>query len=318
MRENTARKVLSGWSAFRLGLTRPELTVLSVGEFDLAGGQSEWGIVIQDLRTGHQHLIVDEREWERIKKQGLPSPGSSIGVTQVGGVGSTQSTELEEGDEQEDDAEDRREALRANPESSTHSTAPVLASAEDFQLAIAEQAMTFVRRLRAKLDLPLEAGYAAASETSLLYLVATMQQVRELDPTLEWYVEEATGGVTGALMASFGSEWNQDDHEDYIDDEDGDEEEDDIRNELEQAMDIDTMDARIDDLSARFTKRLADYSDYRVKMPIDRHSSLARQFALRIRTEVGGSSTAEDATLEVISTLADINPRGHLQALFRR
>jgi len=74
MREGSARKVLSGWSAFRLGMKRPELTVLSVGEFDLVGNKSEWGIVIRDLRTGREHLIVDEREWERIKKNGLP-PG---------------------------------------------------------------------------------------------------------------------------------------------------------------------------------------------------------------------------------------------------
>ena len=301
-------------------MTRPELTVLSVGEFDATGGPSQWGIVIRDLRTGEQHLIVDELEWERIKKQGLPPPGSPIGITSVGGVGLTQSMGLEEDDVQEDDAQDTRAALLANLDSTAHPTAPALASAEDFQLAIAEQAMAFVRELRAKLDLSLEDGYAAASEASLLYLVATMQQARELDPTLEWYVEEATGGVTGALMASFGSEWNQDDLTDENDDEDAEEEgdEDEVRNEVEEAMDTDRMDARIDDLSARFTKRLEDYSDFRVKMPIDPHSSLARQFALRIRTEVGGTSAAEDATLGVIATLADINPRGHLKALFRR
>jgi len=336
MKEGTARKVLSGWSAFRLGMTRPELTVLSVGEFDLVSGKSEWGIVIRDLRTGREHLIIDDREWERIKKTGLPPVGSLIGVDPTIQIASSDVAEddVQEDDQDGDDRHDKLAALLANRDGAASSIAPVLASDTDFQLAIAAQAMAFVRELRSHIDLSLEAGYAAASEVSVLYLIATMQQAKELDPTgyrlgvsgtsfgsLESYVEEATGGVTGALMASFSSEWN---HEDEDEDEDeGDPTEEGqsgagVRDEVEEAMDIDNMDARIAELDARFSKRLNDYADHRVGMPIDPHSSLARQFALRIRTEVGGTSTAEDAALAAVGALADINPRGHLKALFGR
>lgn len=312
---------MSGWSAFRLGMRRPELTVLSVGEF-LAAGKSEWGIVIRDLRTGREHLIIDEREWERIKKDGLPPAGSPVGLQADDPAVKSRSTHA-----LEDAVQERPAALHANVDPAASSTAPVLASDTDFQLAIAEQAMAFVRELRTMLDLSLEAGYAAASEASVLYLVAAMQQAVELDPTgyrlgvsgtsfgsLDFYVREATGGVTGALIASFSSEWDQadDGDDDATEDAAG------VRNEVEDAMDVDKMDARIADLDDRFTKRLEDYADYRVKMPIDPRSSLARQFALRIRTEVGGTSTAEDAALTAVGGLADINPRGHLQALFHR
>lgn len=79
MREKTARKIMSGWSAFRLGMTQPELTVLAVGEWDRPIGVSEWGVVIRDLRTGEQRLVFSEEEWERIKRQGLPAVGTEWG-----------------------------------------------------------------------------------------------------------------------------------------------------------------------------------------------------------------------------------------------
>jgi len=175
----------------------------------------------------------------------------------------------------------------------TRSTAPALATAGEFQEAITEQAMAFVKHLRNSLDLSLEASYAAASEASLLYPVATMQKVQELDPTLDWYVDEACGGCTGALMAGFDVE-------------------------LGYEIDIDEMDARIEELSGRLTKRLGEYANYNVRMPIDPQSGLARQFALRVRAEVGGTPASEDAVLAAIGSLTDINPRGHLKTLFNR
>lgn len=74
---------MSGWSAFRLGMTRPELTVLGVGEFERPGGD-DWGILIRDLRTGEERVVFEEAEWERIKKKGLPPVGSSWGEALIG------------------------------------------------------------------------------------------------------------------------------------------------------------------------------------------------------------------------------------------
>jgi hypothetical protein len=78
MRERSAKKVGSGWSAFRLGMTRPELSVLGVGEWDRPGGD-DWGVMIRDLRTGEERVVFDEAEWERIKKRGLPPIGQPWG-----------------------------------------------------------------------------------------------------------------------------------------------------------------------------------------------------------------------------------------------
>ena len=69
---------MSGWSAFRLGMTRPELTVLGAGEWQRPGGD-DWGLMIRDLRTGIERAVFDEAEWERIKKHGLPPVGQPFG-----------------------------------------------------------------------------------------------------------------------------------------------------------------------------------------------------------------------------------------------
>lgn len=78
MREQTARKVTSAWSAFRLGMKRPELTLVAVGEWSYAG-RDEWGIVIRDLRTGEERIVFEEAEWKRIQNQGLPPTGTPFG-----------------------------------------------------------------------------------------------------------------------------------------------------------------------------------------------------------------------------------------------
>jgi len=88
MHERTARKILSGWSAFRLGMTRPELTVLAVGEWDRPSGGSDWGVVIRDLRIGDQRIVFSEEEWERIKRQGLPPAGTEWGEPLSAGIAS--------------------------------------------------------------------------------------------------------------------------------------------------------------------------------------------------------------------------------------
>jgi hypothetical protein len=69
---------MSGWSSFRLGMTRPELSVLGVGEWERPGGD-DWGVMIRDLRTGEERVVFDEAEWEHIKKRGLPPVGTSWG-----------------------------------------------------------------------------------------------------------------------------------------------------------------------------------------------------------------------------------------------
>jgi hypothetical protein len=79
MRERMARKIMSGWSAFRLGMTRPELTVIGVGEWDRPTGKADWGVVIRDLRTGEGRLVLSEDEWEAIKRHGLPPIGIDWG-----------------------------------------------------------------------------------------------------------------------------------------------------------------------------------------------------------------------------------------------
>jgi hypothetical protein len=75
MRERTARKIISGWSAFTFGMKRQELTVLVIGEWDRPSGKADWGVAIRDLRTGYERLVFDEQEWERIKSHGLPPVG---------------------------------------------------------------------------------------------------------------------------------------------------------------------------------------------------------------------------------------------------
>jgi hypothetical protein len=79
MRERAARKIMSGWSAFRLGMTRPELTVIGVGEWDRPTGKADWGVVLRDLRTGEGRLVFSENEWESIKRHGLPPVGVAWG-----------------------------------------------------------------------------------------------------------------------------------------------------------------------------------------------------------------------------------------------
>ena len=70
---------MSGWSAFTLGMKRPELTVLAIGEWDRPTGGTDWGVAIRDLRTGNERLVFNEQEWERIKRNGLPPVGVDWG-----------------------------------------------------------------------------------------------------------------------------------------------------------------------------------------------------------------------------------------------
>jgi hypothetical protein len=79
MRERAARKIMSDWSAFMLGMTRAELTVIGVGEWDRPTGKPDWGVLIRDLRTGEGRLVFSEEEWERIKRNGLPQVGVDWG-----------------------------------------------------------------------------------------------------------------------------------------------------------------------------------------------------------------------------------------------
>ncbi len=70
---------MSGWSAFRLGMTRPELTVIGVGEWDRPSGLPDWGVLVGDLRTGEGRLVFREDEWESIRHHGLPPIGVEWG-----------------------------------------------------------------------------------------------------------------------------------------------------------------------------------------------------------------------------------------------
>jgi hypothetical protein len=79
MRENAARKIMSGWSALRLGMTRPELTVIGIGEWDRPTGNSDWGVIIRDLRTDEGRLVFSEDEWKTINRRGLPPVGVDWG-----------------------------------------------------------------------------------------------------------------------------------------------------------------------------------------------------------------------------------------------
>jgi hypothetical protein len=79
LREKAARKIMSGWSAFTLGMRRPELTAIGVGEWDRPTGPPEWGVIIRDLRNGDERVVFGEQEWERIKRQGLPALGVDWG-----------------------------------------------------------------------------------------------------------------------------------------------------------------------------------------------------------------------------------------------
>lgn len=79
MRERAARKIMSGWSAFTLGMTRTELTIIGVGEWDRPTGKADWGVLIRDLRTGEGRLVFSEEEWGRIKREGLPPVGVDWG-----------------------------------------------------------------------------------------------------------------------------------------------------------------------------------------------------------------------------------------------
>lgn len=79
MREEVARRILSPTTAMALGLRAPNVTVIAVGEWSRPDGSDDWGVQIRDLRTGEERIVFDEKEWERISRDGLPDVGIPVG-----------------------------------------------------------------------------------------------------------------------------------------------------------------------------------------------------------------------------------------------
>jgi hypothetical protein len=269
MREKAARKITSGWSAFRLGMTRPELTLLAIGEWDRPEAGSEWGVVVRDLRTGNERVVFNEDEWELIKRKGLPAVGVEWG-------------ELVPAPPKHD-ALRQQAYMEARPidiETATPAEVEAAGSTEQYGEAVLNAALTFADSVRKVGGRRKKAEWLAEREVGALYLGALEAWMHRLsDDDIDWLISEMCAYLGAGAVP------------------------------VEKIDDENLMLQSTVDMEEVLKARVADYGDLLLATPLTSSADLRKAFSLRVRAEVGGAADVEQAAARLFDELPDLKPQ---------